>query len=120
MSQIKPRSEEAFFKIQKTLAPRYGGKDVTPFPVGKRTIKRQEMNRELNKLEIKQCEIRLPGCWKTSHLQWCHATKSRFIVTDKDWKRAARGCAYCHHVIEQWKHKDMAAIIDEAIARRKE
>lgn len=85
---------------------------------GKRGNKRKAMNAELNKLGITHCEIRLPGCWNRSGLTWAHATKSRFIITDEDWLRAARACISCHQKIEVMKHAEMAAYVDGAIAAR--
>lgn len=85
---------------------------------GKRTNKRKAMNAELNKLGIDCCEIRLAGCWGRSGLTWAHALKSRFLVTDEDWQRAARACISCHNRIEAMSHAEMARHVDEAIARR--
>lgn len=119
MSIIKPMQEGNFFKAPRVLAKR----GANGFPIGARTEKRQEMNRELSKLPDsvkKVCELRIKGvCIGNRMLQWCHALKSRFLCTDKDWKRAARGCAACHQHIEALLHKEMAAIIDEAIKNRK-
>ena len=68
----------------------------------------------------KVCELRVPGvCIGNRMLQWCHKVKSRFIVTAKDWREAARGCAACHQYYENGKHKVMAAAIDAAIKSRK-
>lgn len=118
-SQIAPRSTDAFFKAPRVFAKR----GANGFPVGPRTEKRQEMNRELNRLPDsvkKVCELRIRGvCIGNRVLQWCHALKSRFLCTDADWKRAARGCAACHQHIEALPHKEMAGLIDEAIKGRK-
>lgn len=86
--------------------------------VGPRTLKRQAMNRELNKLGIDRCEIRLPGCWNRTGLTWAHALKSRFLKTDEDWMRAARACLACHQIIEAVSHTLMAQYVDSAIALR--
>lgn len=118
-SQIQSRQTGSFFKAPRNFCRR----GLNGFPIGKRTEKRQSMNRELNKLPDsvkKVCELRIRGvCIGNIMLQWCHALKSRFLCTDKDWKRAARGCAACHQHIEPLPHKEMAAIIDEAIRNRK-
>lgn len=86
--------------------------------VGPRTLKRQAMNRELNKLGIDRCEIQLPGCWNRTGLTWAHALKSRFLKTDEDWMRAARACIACHNVIEAMSHTLMAQYVDSAITLR--
>lgn len=86
---------------------------------GKRTLKRGSMNAELNKLGIQCCELRIEGrCLGRQMLTWAHATKSRFLVTDEDWLRAARACCPCHDFVESKSHAEMARIIDEAIALR--
>lgn len=118
-SMIKRQSDEAFFKPPREHKKRgHGG-----FPIGPRTKARAAGNRELNKLppEVKnRCEIKIPGiCVGTIMLTWCHPTKSRFILTAKDWKTAARGCLPCHDRIEALKHPEMKKIVMEAIANRK-
>lgn len=120
-SMIKPRSNEPFFKEPRKFPARSGnGKG---FPIGQRTKDRAAGNRDLNKLprEIThRCELRIKGiCIGDRMLQWCHRVKSRFIVTAKEWREAARGCAACHQYIESKPHKVMAAFIDAAIAKRK-
>ncbi len=88
---------------------------------GKRTKKRQAMNARLNKLSIHCCEVRIPGlCVARIMLTWAHALKSRFLVTDEDWERAARCCIPCHDHIEALSHDEMAKIVDDAIAKRGE
>lgn len=120
-SMIQRRSDEAFFKEPRQFPARSGnGKG---FPVGPRTKARAAGNRELNKLPREvthRCELRIRGvCIGDRLLSWAHATKSRFIVTKKDWLRAARSCCACHDFIESKSHLEMAAVIDEAIRRRK-
>lgn len=118
-SQIANRSTDSFFKAPRNFCKR----GPNGMPIGKRTEKRAAMNRELSKLPDsvkKGCELRIKGiCIGNVMLQWCHALKSRFLCTDKDWKRAVRGCAACHATIESMSHKEMADIIDTAISRRK-
>jgi len=120
-SMIARKSDEAFFKPARTFPARSGnGKG---FPVGARTKRRQAENRDLNKLPREvthRCELKIRGvCIGDRLLQWCHALKSRFLVTTKaDWQRAARGCAACHQHIEALPHKEMAVLIDEAIKNR--
>lgn len=90
-----------------------------PIKAGKRTLKRQAMNRRLNKLGIDQCEIRMPKvCTPHFGLTWAHATKSRYLVTDEDWMRAARCCLPCHMLIEAMSHEAMFLIVTKAIAKR--
>lgn len=89
------------------------------FPVGKRTEKRRAENRKLDKLKIKECEIRIPGiCVRHILLTWAHSKKSRFLVLDKDWQEAARSCLPCHDHIEAMPHDKMEKIVKAAIARR--
>lgn len=119
-SMIQRRSEEAFFKAPRLFPVRSGnGKG---FPVGPRTKARAAGNRDLRKLPREvthRCELRIESvCIGDRLLQWCHATKSRFIVTKADWQRAARGCAACHQHIEAKSHREMARIIDGAIRGR--
>src|SRR5690349_22967768 len=100
----------------------FPSRDAKGFPIGVRTKERLKQNAKLNKLPDsvkKRCEIQLPGCLGDKFLSWCHATKSRFLLTDKDWQRAARGCAICHQKIEQLPHSEMAEIVDRAIRSRK-
>lgn len=86
---------------------------------GKRTAKRQAMNRKLNELGIDRCEIRIPGkCVDSILLSWAHSKKSRFLITDEDWMTAARSCAQCHLIIESGCHAEMERIVLEAIAKR--
>lgn len=118
-TMVKPR-EGPNFKEKKVLSPRFGNSRSSIPKVGKRTRKRQAMNRELGKLRISECEIKLKGCWRRTGLTWAHSRKSRFLVLDKDWKEAARSCLYCHQIIEVMKHSQMHKIIVEAIARRKQ
>ena len=108
-------STEPFFKEPRQFPRRF----ANGFPIGKRTKDRQAANRDMNKLRINHCEIRLPICQGRYYLGWAHPTKSRFIVTDKDWRTAAKSCAACHDAIESMSHKKMAKIVREAIARRK-
>lgn len=126
-SMIKRRSDKAFFKPPREFPARSGnGKG---FPIGPRTKARAAGNRELNKLsreithrcELGQTGLIPPGvCIGDRMLQWCHAVKSRFIVTMKDWKQAARGCAACHDYVDHHcSHAKMKSIIEAAIARRK-
>lgn len=120
-SMIKRQSDDAFFKEKRTFPARSdNGKG---FPIGKRTKARAAGNRDLNKLPpevTKVCELRVPGvCIGNRYLQWCHKTKSRFIVAAKDWRTAARGCAACHDHLDRGSHKKMADAIDAAIKRRK-
>lgn len=91
------------------------------FPVGKRTEKRKSENRKLDKLGIKECEIRIPGkCVRHIMLTWAHSKKSRFLLNDKDWQEAARACLPCHDHIEALGHKEMHRLVTEAIAKRTE
>lgn len=115
-SMIKRRSDEAFFKEPRKFEKRGAG----GFPIGKRTKERAAANRDMNQAGIRVCELRIEGvCIGNVMLQWCHPTKSRFILTKKDWRTAAKGCAACHQHIEALPHKQMEAIVREAIARRK-
>lgn len=120
-SQIQRRSDDAFFKPPREFPARSGG--GKGFPIGRRTRERQAGNRDLNKLPREvthQCELRIGGvCIGNVGLQWCHPTKSRYIVTKKDWRTAARGCAACHDHIEKLSHPKMKAFVMGAIARRK-
>lgn len=111
----------AFFKEKREFPARSGnGKG---FPIGQRTKDRAAGNRDLNKLPpevTKVCELRVVNvCIGNRMLQWCHPTKSRFIVTKKDWRTAARGCAACHDYYERKSHVVMAGAIRAAIAKRK-
>lgn len=120
-SMIQRRSDEAFFKPKREFPARSGnGKG---FPIGQRTKDRAAGNRDLNKLPREvthRCELRVPGvCIGDRMLQWCHKTKGRFIVTKKDWRTAARGCAACHDYYEKGRHKEMADAIQAAIDSRK-
>ena len=86
---------------------------------GKRTKKRQAMNRRLNHLGINFCEIAISGtCVGSIMLSWAHSKKSRFLVTDEDWMEAARCCIPCHEKIEAMSHADMEAMVKKAIAGR--
>lgn len=118
-TQIKRRSEDAFFKAPPTFPARF----PNGMPVGKRTLKRAEQNRILNARlpEIKKrCELNVsPHCTKVFYLSWAHSKKSRFITTDKDWQEAARSCLACHDVAESMSHAEMKRLILEAIAKRK-
>lgn len=121
-SMIRRREEGAFFKPKREFPARSdNGKG---FPIGKRTRERQAANRDLNKLprEIThRCELNIQGvCIGNRFLQWCHAVKSRYIVTKADWREAARGCAACHDYLDHHcSHKKMAGVIRAAIKRRK-
>lgn len=126
-SMIKRRSDDAFFKAPRKFPARSGnGKG---FPIGQRTRDRQAGNRKLNKLprEIThRCELGRTGmipegvCIGDKMLQWCHDRKSRFILTEKDWQEAARGCAGCHDYVDHHcSHAKMKTIVQAAIARRK-
>jgi hypothetical protein len=118
-SQIASRQKGSFFKAPRNFCKR----GANGFPIGPRTEKRQEMNRELNKLPDsvrKVCELRIKGvCIGNRMLTWAHSKKSRFLCTDKDWLTACRACLACHQEAEQMSHRVMAALIDEAIAGRK-
>lgn len=119
---IKRRDEGAFFKPKRQFPARSGnGKG---FPIGPRTRARAAGNRELNKLPREvthRCELRVEGvCIGNVGLQWCHPTKSRFIITAKDWRTAARGCAACHDYYDhRGSHAKMKAAVMAAIAKRK-
>lgn len=114
-SQIK-QPEGAFFKEPRQFGKRF----PNGFPQGPRTERRAKENAKLRKLLISRCELGVsPNCTGNRFLTWCHALKSRFLVTNADWQRAARGCLACHDVIEAMPHKEMARIIDAAIAGRK-
>jgi hypothetical protein len=117
-STIKPRHEGAFFKPPRVFKKR----DAGGWPIGPRTERRQKENRELNKLpdSIKNfCEIRLPGCLRNKMLSWAHATKSRFILTSKDWQTAVRSCLFCHQKIESMPHAKMFKLVADSINRRR-
>lgn len=118
-SMIQPRNQESFFKPERTFAKR----GANGFPIGKRTDKRAEMNRELNKLPDsvkKVCELRIKNaCIGNRLLTWAHSQKSRFLTTDKDWKEAARSCLSCHRAIESMSHSEMKRLVTEAIKGRK-
>lgn len=117
-SKIKQDYTQSFFKPKRE----YPKRSPNGFPVGPRTIKRQEQNRILNERlpEIKKrCEIRISSyCTGTSRLSWAHSKKSRFLLTDKDWQEAARCCLPCHDKIEVMSHADMKRIVLEAINKR--
>jgi len=116
MSMIRPRPMPVFPKPKREPVRRF----ANGFPVGKRTKKREAVNHKLNRtLRIKECELKLPGCWRIVYLGWAHSKKSRFLVTRKDWEEAARACQHCHDIIEAWPHKKMEAFIKEVIAKRK-
>ena len=88
--------------------------------VGKRGLKRQAMNRRLDKLRIHECEIRIPGhCVRSIMLTWAHSQKSRFIQSDEEWMEAARACIPCHTFIECLSHEEMKRIVQNAISQRK-
>lgn len=115
-SQIANRSTEAFFKPARQF-PKRG---PNGFPIGPRTERRASENRELNKLQIRHCEIQIShNCARTSMLSWAHSQKSRFLVTKADWQEAARCCIPCHQEIEAMSHAEMKRLICEAIKRRK-
>jgi hypothetical protein len=113
------RSEEAFFKAPRNFCKR----SPNGFPIGARTSKRQDMNRELNKLPDsvkKVCELRIRNvCIGNRLLTWAHFRKSRFLLTDKDWQTACRSCLSCHQAVESMSHKEMQALVCDAIKRRK-
>lgn len=121
-SMIRRRDDAPFFKKKREFPARSGnGKG---FPIGPRTKERQAANKDLNKLprEIThRCELRVEGvCIGDRMLQWCHPTKSRFIVTKAQWREAARGCAACHDYYDHHgSHAKMAKAIRDAIAKRK-
>ncbi len=117
------RKAQSALPAGSTLQRRAGASQRRKEPLkrtGLRTLKRQAMNRELNKLGIDRCEIRLPGCWNRTGLTWAHALKSRFLKTDEDWMRAARACIACHQIIEAVSHALMAQYVDSAIAGRQQ
>jgi hypothetical protein len=119
-SMIKRQSEEPFFKPKREFPKRGPG----GMPIGPRTRERAKQNAKLNKLPDsvkKVCEIRIPGvCAGNRMLTWSHALKSRFLVTDALWQRAARSCLPCHMYCEEKMSKEeRARVIDEAIQRRK-
>ena len=118
---VKRRTEGAFFKPKREFPARSGnGKGM---PIGPRTKARAKGNRDLNKLPREvthRCELRIKGvCIGDRMLQWAHAQKSRFLLTDKDWQEAARSCAACHQTVEAISHREMKRLICEAISRRK-
>lgn len=117
-TQIK-QSYEPMWKEKRTFPARF----PNGMPVGKRTLKRAEQNRELNKLPDsvkKHCELQIsPNCTRTRLLTWAHSLKSRFILTDKDWQEAARACLPCHDVADSMKHSEMKALVLLAISKRK-
>lgn len=117
-TQIRRRSEDAFFKAPRTFPARF----PNGMPVGKRTIKRQEQNRILNerlKHIKRQCEVQIPGvCVRNILLTWMHSKKSRFILTDKDWQEAARACQPCHLYGESKGHKFMRELVLCVIKKR--
>lgn len=86
--------------------------------LGKSLTRRLKENKELNKLKINHCEIRLSGCWGKSHLTWAHSKKVKHLVTSKDWQEAARACLYCHHEIGKKPKEEEKRIVLAAIARR--
>ena len=115
MSIIKPRPMPPFPKPPREDKQRF----PNGFPVGKRTQKRQAVNHKLNRaLQIKECELKLPGCWRIVKLTWAHSKKSRFLVTLKDWLTAARACIHCHDIVEAMPHEEMEKVINAAIAKR--
>lgn len=117
MSSQIARSTEPFFKPKRSFPQRF----PNGFPVGKRTLARAAANRDMNKQGINYCEIRISGtCQGRSFLGWAHLVKSRYLVTAKDWRTAARSCAACHDIIEAMTHSEMACVVREAIARRQE
>lgn len=118
MSTIKTKIEGSFFKPKREFKKR----DARGWPIGPRTERRMKENAKLNKLpdSVKNfCEIRLPGCLRNKMLSWAHATKSRFILTSKDWQTACRACIWCHDKIESGSHAKMFKIVTDAIKRRK-
>ena len=87
---------------------------------GKRTAKRQAMNRKLDQLGITRCEVRIPGkCVDSIMLTWAHSKKSRFLVSDEDWLEACRACIPCHDYIEAQSHEKMREAVVKAIGARK-
>lgn len=115
-TQVKTRQTGNFFKAPRSFCKR----DVKGFPIGKRTERRAKENKELRKLKISRCEIRIRDvCVDRIMLTWAHSKKSRYLVTSKDWQEAARCCLPCHQQIEAMPHKRMMAVILNAIARRK-
>lgn len=113
-TMIKP-STEPFFKAPRVFKKR----GVNGFPIGERTERRARENAKLRKLKINHCEVRIsPNCARNRLLTWCHATKSRFLVTSEDWQRAARGCLPCHDLLDSMKHSEMKRIVVEAINKR--
>lgn len=115
-SQIKRQSDEPFWKEKRAFPSRF----PNGMPIGPRTEKRAKENRKLAKLKISYCELQISSnCTGSHYLTWAHATKSRFLVTDEDWQRAARACLACHDVIEGYPHDVMKDAVNAAIARRK-
>ncbi len=116
MSIVRPQAPPVFPKPPREFKARGPG----GFPIGERTRRRQRENRELAKLDIRQCEIRIPGiCLRNKMLTWAHSKKSRFLVTKRDWQEAARSCLTCHQHIEAAGHTAMRAIVLAAIRARK-
>lgn len=111
---LKPAG--SFFKAPRTFAKR----GVNGFPIGPRTKRRAAENAKLRRLKIERCEIRIKSvCVDRIMLSWAHASKSRFLVTSKDWQTAARCCLPCHQHIEALPHRVMKRLVCEAIAKRK-
>ncbi len=109
------KSREPFFKAPRQFKKR----GPNGFPIGPRTERRAKENAKLRNLGIRHCELGIsPYCSKTSGLTWCHASKSRYLVTSKDWQTACRGCLACHQHIEALSPKEMTRLVNEAIGRR--
>lgn len=112
----------AFFK--KPAEPKKRGPGG--FPIGPRTIRRQQENAKLRKkVPDNRCELgpvlmelfKVNVCSKHATC-WAHTKKSRFITTSEDWQEAAHSCLPCHQYVEPLKHKKMALIVRVAIAKR--
>jgi hypothetical protein len=112
----------AFFK--KPVEPKKRGPGG--FPIGPRTIRRQQENAKLRKkVGHDRCELgpvlkELFGVDVCSRhaTNWAHSQKSRYLTTEKDWQEAAHSCLPCHQYVEPLGKKKMKMVVLAAIAKR--
>src|ERR1035437_4617804 len=94
--------------------------------IGKKGKLNLEANEQLKKdfqdMEIFNCEIKLPGCWKIL-MNWAHGKKRRNLTPEELKKFAIGACTPCHDKIEydckKWTGLTMAEFVTKVINSRK-
>lgn len=120
MIKTTPDLSAEFHPVPKTFKAKKVPKPLKQ--VGKKTSEwnsaREDLKKEFNARGIRQCEIRLKGCWERNALTFAHVDKRRNLTAEELRHAVVLACTPCHQAVEAMPHEEMREMLENIIERR--